>query len=432
MQILMFGWEFPPHISGGLGTACFGMTRALTGMGHEVAFVIPRWDGGRHSGAVELVAASQTPLGTPDVEKPASWKGLTIRSVRSALRPYLDDRHYRSLLTGQPGSRLLEMTGNYGPDLISEVFRYGTAAGVIARERRFDVIHAHDWMTVFAGVEARRTSGKPFLLHIHALEFDRCGEDINQDIYDIERYGMETADHVIAVSHYTKQTIIGRYGIDPAKITVVHNAVTHHDRIPGDPIRRDPARKTVLYLGRITFQKGPDYFVEAAARVLQKLPEATFIMAGAGDMMPQMIERVAELGIGERFHFTGFLTGREVERILAVSDLYVMPSVSEPFGITPLEAMRCDVPVIISRQSGVSEILQHVLKVDFWDVAALADKIIALLRRPALTEEITARSKEELQQIRWEDAALKIVDAYCSLLPAIQRGMAGDFIREDA
>jgi glycogen(starch) synthase len=272
-------------------------------------------------------------------------------------------------------------------------------------------------MTVFAGIEARAVSGRPFVLHIHSLEFDRSGENINQDIYDIERHGMEAADQVIAVSHYTKSAIVDRYGLDPAKVAVVHNAVRQNDRMPDDRHRRDPARKIVLFLGRITLQKGPDYFIEAAARILKELPEVTFVMAGCGDMMPRMVERVAELGIGGNFHFTGFLTGEEVERIYAGSDLYVMPSVSEPFGITPLEAMRYDVPVIISRQSGVSEILHHVLKVDFWDVSEMADKMIAVLRHPALAADMVERSREALQQIHWEGAAVKIENIYRSLLP---------------
>ena len=417
MQILMFGWEFPPRISGGLGTACFGMTRALTGLGHEIVFVMPRWDGETPPGMFEMVAASRIPLPLERREAPAAWKGLTLRAIHSHLRPYLNDRHYHALLTGQSGSGLLNITGTYGADLISESVRYGKAAGVIARERRFDIIHTHDWMTVFAGIEARAVSGRPFVLHIHSLEFDRSGENINQDIYDIERHGMEAADQVIAVSHYTKSAIVDRYGLDPAKVAVVHNAVRQNDRMPDDRHRRDPARKIVLFLGRITLQKGPDYFIEAAARVLKELPEVTFVMAGCGDMMPRMVERVAELGIGGNFHFTGFLAGEEVERIYAGSDLYVMPSVSEPFGITPLEAMRCDVPVIISRQSGVSEILHHVLKVDFWDVAEMADKMIAILRHPALAADMVERSREALQQIHWEGAAVKIENIYRSLLP---------------
>lgn len=416
MQILMFGWEFPPRISGGLGTACFGMTRALTGLGHEIFFVMPVRESETPSDSVKPIVAPRISVPPAAHEAVVAWKGMTLRTIHSPLRPYLNNHRYNALLSGPSGSGLIHATGNYGADLISESVRYGKAAGAIARKRRFDLIHAHDWMTVFAGIEAREVSGRPFVLHIHALECDRSGENVNQHIFNIERLGMEQADQVIAVSHYTRNAIIHRYGVDPAKVAVVHNAVAQDAALPGDSLRRDPARKTVLFLGRITFQKGPDYFVEAAARVLKALPEVTFVMAGAGDMLPRMVERVAELGIGKNFHFTGFLTGDEVERIYNGSDLYVMPSVSEPFGIAPLEAMRCDVPVILSRQAGVSEILQHVLKVDFWDVAEMADKMIAVLRHPALAADMIARSRETLQQIHWEGVAVKIENIYRSLL----------------
>jgi glycosyltransferase involved in cell wall biosynthesis len=418
MKILMFGWEFPPLISGGLGTACFGLTQALTGRGHEIVFVLPR------QGEFETPApvrsnpppAVQAFPAPGALEGPEGLQGLSLRAIASTLRPYGGGRRNRSLLTGQPASRLQEMGGRYGTDLIAESMRYGRAAGAVACEQPFDVIHAHDWMTVFAGIEAQAAGGRPFVLHIHALEFDRSGEDVNSEIYDIERLGMERADRVIAVSRYTKSVMVDRYGVNAEKIDVVHNAVARNDETPDFPLARNQMRKTVLFLGRITFQKGPDYFIEAAARVLKELPDVTFVMAGAGDMMPRMVERVAELGIGANFHFTGFLTGEEVDRMYAASDLYVMPSVSEPFGITPLEAMRCDVPVIISRQSGVSEIIAHALKVDFWNVAELADKMIAVLRRPALAAEMVARSREALQRIRWEDAAVKIENIYHSLL----------------
>jgi len=309
-------------------------------------------------------------------------------------------------------SRVFRASGPYGPDLIAEVMRYARAAGVIAADQSFDVIHAHDWMTVFAGLYAKEASGKPLVLHIHSLEFDRSGENVNQDIYYLERCGMVLCDHVIAVSNYTKNLIIKHYGIDPDKISVVHNAVSRREAPRVYHWEKNPDKKVVLFLGRITFQKGPDYFVDAAARVLKEFPEITFVMAGAGDMMSRMIERVAELHIGKNFHFTGFLQGTEVERIFSMSDMYVMPSVSEPFGISSLEAMVYDVPVIISRQSGAAEILDHVLKVDFWDVDEIANKIIAILRYPSLVEEIVERSREQLRSVHWGKAAEKIVDVY--------------------
>jgi len=413
-------------MSGGLGTACHGITKALTRLGHEVVFVVPRMKGKGDPSHVELISASEVPVPEQYLTEDHIFHGLDVRTIQSLLSPYLNERQYRDLLQDQELThlawdkeqkeekryRLFEISEHYGPNLVAEVLRYGKVAGVIAENHTFDVIHAHDWMTIFAGLHAKKISGKPLILHIHALEFDRSGEHVNQDIYDIERLGMSLADRIIAVSHYTKNLIVNRYGVHPEKISVVHNAVSRAEAGAAYKVEKDIDKKIVLFLGRITFQKGPDYFVEAAAKVLKEVPDVTFVMAGAGDMMPRMIKRVAELGIGKNFHFTGFLQGAEVEQIFTMSDLYVMPSVSEPFGISPLEAMIYDVPVIISKQSGVSEILRHALKVDFWDVKEMANKIISILKHSALSDEIVERSREEVRKIRWENAAEKIVAAY--------------------
>lgn len=429
MKILMFGWEFPPYISGGLGTACFGITKSLAARGFEIIFVLPKIPGaqGRES-HVRLVSASDIPLESVDSDygtgefPPGS---LQFRIIQSALQPYMGEPQYRARLEELSRSGIKEipegqedrarkifagLSGGYGPDLTSEAVRFGQAAAAIALSESFDVIHCHDWMTVFAGVESRKVSGRPFVFHVHALEFDRSGENINSEIFEIEKYGMEQADEIIAVSHYTRDRIVSLYGIDPGKVTVVHNAVVKGRK--DFPLRKDHGKKIILFLGRITFQKGPDYFVEAAAKVLEFCPEVVFVMAGAGDMRPRMIERAAELGIGRSFHFAGFLSGTEIEDIYAMSDIYVMPSVSEPFGISPLEAMLYDVPVIISKQSGVSEILHHALKVDFWDVQELAGKIISVLQHPALSRELIERSREEMKNIHWDNAAVKILEIY--------------------
>ena len=412
MRILMFGWEFPPRMSGGLGTACFGMTKALAGLGHQIAFVLPQAEEasvpflnlvpayGISSSGAELKDRETEPLSR-----------LTVTPIPALLSPYLNEGRYRDLyLSGE--SRFRDSAAVYGLDLIAEVIRYGRVAGVVARRFSFDIIHAHDWMTVPAALLARRISGKPLVLHVHSLEYDRSGENVNGEILDIEKEGLEQADHIIAVSHRTKRMIVERYGIPPQKVSVVYNAVSRDDAQRIYRIERTGKQKMVLFLGRITFQKGPDYFVEAAAKVLQVLPDVTFVMTGAGNMMGQMIERVGELKIGSRFHFTGFLQGEEIERIFSLSDLYVMPSVSEPFGISPLEAMLYDVPVILSRQSGVAEILIHALKVDFWDVRDLSAKIITVLKHPALMDVMAKKAKEELRTIRWDTAAERITELY--------------------
>jgi glycogen synthase len=416
MRILMFGWEFPPHVSGGLGTACYGITKSIAKLGHDIIFVMPGPEMAEADSRIRLISTTKASLRDSAIDT-ASSERIMMRAFPSPLRPYMNDPQYRALARGAYGrDSYLAVSGGYGEDLIAEVIRYSLAGGVIAAQERFDIIHGHDWMSVHASLEAKKRSGKPFVFHIHALEFDRSGDHINQQIFDIERYGMASADAVIAVSHRTKDLIVSRYGISPDKVGVVHNAVTQKTGSGVYHVEKSPSEKVVLFLGRITFQKGPDYFIEAAERVLREMPEVTFIMAGSGDMMPRMVERVAELGIGKRVHFTGFLQNTEVEQIFAGSDLYVMPSVSEPFGISPLEAVMYDVPVIISKQSGVSEILHHALTVDFWDVDELANKMIAVLKYPPLSGELATKAKEELQAIVWEKAAIKIMVVYQQVL----------------
>ncbi|MFO8073069.1 MAG: glycosyltransferase family 4 protein [Polyangia bacterium] len=431
MRVLMYGWEFPPHISGGLGVACYELTRALVEQGHRVTFVLPRLksSGDDGNGHVELVGIAQFLQGLEgetELEKPGRdfLQNVDVAAVDSPLRPYLRDLEYREVVEllertaggrrgrGRPNGLDLVFSGDYGDGLIEEALRYARVAGEVARRVPHDVIHAHDWLTMLAGIEARRVGGRPLVVQAHALEFDRSGRNVNRAVYDIERAGMHCADKVIAVSHLTKRTIVERYGVPEDKVEVVHNAVSKRPRPAkaGDRARRRD--KVVLFLGRITFQKGPDYFVEAAARLLEHRDDVRFVMAGSGDMAPRMIERVAELRIGRRFHFTGFLTGVDVERMYLESDVYVMPSVSEPFGISPLEAMAHSVPVIISKQSGVSEILRHALKVDFWDVDELANKIGALLDHTPLRDELSRRGSRELESIQWSKAARRLSDIY--------------------
>jgi glycosyltransferase involved in cell wall biosynthesis len=419
----MFGWEFPPHISGGLGTACHELTRALSGHGVDVIFVVPRAEKPRRATHLDLVSAAHVPVPRRPTAEDFLAR-LELRPVDSILRPYLTDTEYRhalerteARLDRMAGSAsILHQAGPYGRNLLAEVARYSEVAESVARQETFDVIHAHDWMTFLAAIQARRATGKPFVAHVHAVEYDRSGATINPDIFAIEKLGMEEANHVIAVSHYTRNLILEQYGIPPAKVSVVHNAVSRRKAGRVYHVGHKQGRKIVLFLGRITFQKGPDYFVEAAARVLEKAPNTTFVMAGVGDMLPRLIERVGQLRIGRNFHFTGFLQGHDVERMYAMSDVYVMPSVSEPFGISPLEAMLYDVPVIVSRQAGVNEVLTHALKVDFWNTDDIADKILALLKYPALSRELLRNGRKELLALRWDVAATSVISLYSQVM----------------
>lgn len=398
MRVLMFGWEFPPYISGGLGTACFGLTQALSRKGVQVIFVIPTIKGKMESSHVEIRAASHVLSGS--------------KRQFTHLHPYLVSLH-------RFGSGW-SFSGQYTASILAEVEAYGLAGEKIALQENFDVIHGHDWMSVYAGIYARRASGKPYIYHVHSLEPDRSGENVNRQIFAIEKMGLKEADHIVSVSNYTRSMIVRHYGIEEEKVTVVHNAVSRREGAERVRVQKNSTEKIVLFLGRITYQKGPDYFVEAAARVIREVPEVRFVMVGTGDMMPAMVEKVASLGLGRYFHFTGFLQGEEVERIYAISDLYVMPSVSEPFGITPLEAMLYDVPVIISKQSGVSEVVTHALKVDFWNVEELANMMVSALRHPALGQELTEKSKRDLENIHWDRSAEKIIELYRMLCS--QRG----------
>jgi glycosyltransferase involved in cell wall biosynthesis len=295
---------------------------------------------------------------------------------------------------------------------MEEVSRYALVAGAIAANHDFDVIHAHDWLTYYAGIAAQKVSGKPLVVHIHATEFDRTGENVNTLVYDIERNGMMAADRVIAVSNLTRNIVIEKYGIDPDKVFTVHNAIEPVERPDSIKVKKAVKEKVVTFLGRITFQKGPEYFIETAHKVLQRDRNIRFVMAGSGDMLNKMIRRVAQLKIADRFHFTGFLKGEAVDKMFALTDVFVMPSVSEPFGLVPLEAMRTNVPVIVSKQSGVAEVLKYAIKVDFWDVNGTADAIWALLHYKALSGIFTRYGKDEVDNLKWEYAAVKIMDVY--------------------
>ena len=380
MRVLMFGWEFPPHITGGLGTACFGLVKGLGKHGVDVIFVVPKAYGDEANEGFRLVNASDMVLDFTKTIYQEHWNRIKFMEIGSNLVPYVGPEEFEKMVqedslklsqeTQSVFSERYQFSGKYGHKLMEEVSRYAIVASVIAQQTTYDVIHAHDWLTYAAGIAAKKISGKPLVVHVHATEFDRSGENINQTVYELERQGMEEADLVITVSHLTRQIVIERYGINPEKVITVHNAVEPTDRPELNEVTKHVREKVVTFLGRVTFQKGPDYFIEAANKVLKKDPNVRFVMAGSGDLLNKMIRRAAQLHIGTKFHFTGFLKGPEVDTMFAMSDVYVMPSVSEPFGISPLEAMRSNVPVVISKQSGVSEVLKHALKVDFWDIDA--------------------------------------------------------------
>jgi len=488
MRVLMLGWEFPPVISGGLGTACHGLTRALSQQGVEIVFVLPQMETAPSVCHVNLIGAqqldrlielerqeeeerAQAETRSQPGEKPAepsihpiqqddpSFSNVTFRTVQSrVISPYQSSggevfeadqparvaehakreaasTSNKQTTTDPPRGNLLTRLRRqqkaaptqakqietpspspYQGDIVAEAHRYAFRCVQLAARHDFDVVHAHDWMTYPAGLAIAATTGKPLVVHMHSTEFDRSGEHVYQPVYDIERRGLHGADRIVTVSYLTRSIIADRYGIEQKKVDVVYNGVergrTHHAR--GDRIRtRD---RIVLFLGRITMQKGPEFFVSAAKRVLEKMPNVKFVMAGSGDRITSVMSLAAEEGIDDKIVFTGFLQGGDVERVFRMADVYVMPSVSEPFGIAPLEAISHDVPVIISRTSGVSEVLSHVLKVDFWDVDQIANKIIAVLRHPPLSRELREHADLEVRRLTWDDAATQCIDLYLQML----------------
>ena len=454
----MLGWEFPPFISGGLGTACYGLTKAMSSLGTDILFVLPRPVSTPFSTHVRLVSPhADSPLSGPATEfRLDEFQNVTFRTIDAQLTsPYLSPQkaagHEKVVTPGQkrvevssassiakpdgaapdsepqtPSEESQAPASGEASDLFSEVHRYATLAAEVARNESFDVVHAHDWMTFPAGMAVAAAAGVPLVVHVHSTEFDRSGSNIDTRIYDIEHRGLHAATKIIAVSYLTKAMLTHHYGVDASKVEVVYNAIEANGNDAELPVHEgnwdiQKDERIVLFLGRITMQKGPEYFLAAAKKVLEVMQNVRFVMAGSGDLTRRTIEMANEMGIGDKVLFTGFLKGADVERVFKMADLYVMPSVSEPFGIAPLEAMNNQVPVIISKQSGVSEVLNHVLKVDFWDVDEMANKIVAVLKHAPLAKMLRKEGSIEVGKLNWSDAAKHCVEVYAAAIATVTR-----------
>ena len=413
MKVLMFGWEFPPKIYGGLAVASYGITKGLSLQGDvETTFCMPK-PTGEEEDFLKIVGMNQVPIVWRDVDYNYLKSRLTRNMTPEDYYSFRDHIYSDFSYMHVNDIGCMDFAGGYPGNLHEEINNFSVIAGVVARQQEFDIIHAHDWLTYPAGVHAKMVSGKPLCIHVHATDFDRSRGKVNPTVYSMEKNGMDYADCIMCVSELTRRTVIEQYHQNPKKVFALHNAVYPLSQEYQDIPRPDHSKeKIVTFLGRITMQKGPEYFVEAASLVLQRARNIRFVMAGSGDMMDAMINLAAERGIADRFHFTGFLRGEDVHKMFQLSDVYVMPSVSEPFGISPLEAMRSNVPVIISKQSGVAEVLDFAVKVDYWDVDALADDIYGLIQYPALSGPFASKGLEEVTNLKWNDAAAKIKAVY--------------------
>jgi len=417
VRILMLGWEFPPFITGGLGTACYGLTQAMERLKTDILFLLPISTDScaqypaREGAAADRVFAS---------EGKATARHVTLQPVPSDVPdPYHSGAAQRSGFARNYSSIRLLGTGaigGYDGDLVARVWDYASRCAALVQDERFDVIHAHDWVTFPAGMVIAAQSGKPLIVHVHATEFDRSGTYPNRAVFEIEHQGVQAAAAVIAVSQLTKRIIVQRYGVPDEKVRVVYNGVAAKSPLAAKtPEHGD--EKIVLFLGRITMQKGPEYFVDAAATVLERIKNVKFIIAGWGDMAPRVVEKVAAMGLGNKVFFTGFLVGDQVQRAFRMADVYVMPSVSEPFGLTALEAIQQGTPVILSKTSGVGEVITRgALKVDFWDVNELANKIVAVLQRRELSDELRRSGSNEIRSLTWDAAAEACIEMYKEVL----------------
>lgn len=422
LRVLKLGWEFPPLINGGLGVACLGLSKALSKL-VDLTVIVPKSAPDEGFEGFDLRGLNNMQLeDLQKVEGKYRYESFAqIRHVPIFLDPYETGETSETILEVTPGGEVqfsettrqqldsFKIGELYGPDLGNKVVEFSKVAAKLAMLEDFDVIHAHDWMTFLAGVEVKKATGKPLVVQIHATQYDRAGADARGWIYDIEKYGMEEADRVIPVSRYTGDIVVGHYGIDRKKVRPVHNGA---DPVDVFSTKKKFPEKLVLFLGRLTAQKGPEFFLEIASKVLEKNRDVRFVVAGTGEKLRPLIETGAFRGLGGHFHFTGFLNKEKVNDLLSMTDVYCMPSVSEPFGLSALEAAQFGIPAVISKQSGVTEVLKGALTADFWDVDLMAKHINDLLTDDELHAKVVEEAKQDIEASTWDAAAAKVLDIY--------------------
>jgi len=424
-KVLMLGWEFPPVINGGLGVACHDLCIAMAKHA-TVTMIIPKSNPGFTVKNLELIGLDTIDSRTlKHVNYKEEYKTFeNVHFIPTDLNPYYTERkstfevpdvdelhsqYLKEIKIGSKKAKVFHIDDLYGGDVIEKVTVFGELASRLALTLDFDIIHAHDWMTMLAGMEIKAKTGKPLVVHVHSLEVDRGGVNSQGWVYQMEKKGMLAADVLMPVSNFTGNIINEYYGIDHKKIFPVHNGIRAVEPFKSDSPFRE---RMVLFIGRLTRQKGPEYFVDIAAKVLEKNTNVRFIMAGTGDMSNKILERVAEKRIGNRFHLAGFLGLDKVRKLLSIADAYCMPSVSEPFGLSAVEAAQFDVPVVISKQSGVAEVLTGALKFDFWDINHAAEYILRVLSDDTLNQQVIDDAEKDLKGISWDIAASKVMEGY--------------------
>lgn len=421
-KVLMLGWEFPPVINGGLGVACHDLCIAMSEYA-TVTMIIPKSNPDFHVKNLELIGLNNIDARTlKNITHIKEYSQLeNVHFIETNLNPYynsgieeknsvdIKSKYINDIEVGGETFTVFNIDDLYGGDVIEKVQVFGKLAARLAKTLDFDIIHAHDWMTMIAGMEIKAVTGKPLVMHIHSLEVDRGGPHSKGWVYQMEKRGMETADLLMPVSNFTADIICEHYHIPRNKIFPIHNGIRAVTPFKGE---RQFTERMVLFVGRLTRQKGPEFFLEIASRVLEHVPDVRFVMAGQGDSFQNVVDKSAMKHIGNRFHLTGFLTLDKVRHLLSTADVYCMPSVSEPFGLSAVEAAQFGVPVVISKQSGVAEVLHGSLKFDYWDINKAAEYIVALLQNDVLFKKVVEDADKDLLSISWENSARKVMEGY--------------------
>jgi glycogen synthase len=417
-NVLMLGWEFPPVINGGLGIACHDLSVAMSEYAN-VTMIIPKAANGYKPERLNLIGLNNIDVNSlQDISRGSEYSHLTeIYKVPVSLDPYYTDDYSREskigfitevILAGKKYN-VFDIDNLYGGNVGEKVQQFANIAASLAEKLEFDVIHCHDWMTMIAGMEIKARSGKPLVMHIHSLEVDRSGPESRGWLYDVEKRGMEAADLLFPVSRFTGENIIKYYGINPSKVMPVHNGIRPVEAYKSPSPYNE---KTVLFVGRLTRQKGPEYFLKIASKILEKDPDVRFVAAGAGEHFKKMLFDSSYSKIGNRFHLTGFINQQQLRKLLSFTDVYLMPSVSEPFGLSAVEAAQFGIPCVISKQSGVAEVLPGSLKFDFWDVNRAANQVINLLHDNVLREKVVNDAFKDIKNICWRISAQKVMEGY--------------------